>query len=161
MRIGHGYDAHRFTPGKRLIVGGIHIDFEFGLLAHSDGDVLAHALCDALFGASGLKSIGDHFPDNDIKYKNADSMMLLRAAASEVKELGFGIEYCDCTVIAEKPKFSPHIDSMRKVLADNLGIEIGRINIKATTEEKMGFTGRGEGICAHAVCLLNENAVSL
>lgn len=156
MRIGHGYDAHRFCEGKPLVIGGVRIDAPFGLEAHSDGDVLLHALTDALFGAAGRRDIGWHFPDTDPRYHNADSRNLLRDAVELVRRDGFELEYADMTVIAQKPRLAGYIEAMRREIASVLGVEVTRVNVKATTEEKMGFTGRGEGISAHAVCLLNE-----
>lgn len=157
MRIGHGYDAHRFTEGKELIIGGVSIDYEFGLLAHSDGDVLCHAVMDALLGAAGLGNIGKLFPDNDMTYKNISSMLLLEKVMEKVREAGFEVEYIDSTIIAQKPKLAPYIDAIRVRTAEVAGIPVELYNVKATTEEKMGFTGRLEGISAHAVCLLKEN----
>ena len=156
MRIGHGYDAHRFCENKPLVIGGVVIDSPFGLLAHSDGDVLVHALIDSLLGAAGEQDIGSVFPDNDNKYKNIDSCILLRRTADILDEKKLRIEYVDMTIIAQNPKLSPYITSMRIKLSSVIGVDVSRINIKATTEEKMGFTGRGEGISAHAVCLLKE-----
>ena len=158
MRIGHGYDAHRFCENKPLVIGGVRIDHEFGLLAHSDGDVLLHALADALLGAAGERDIGYNFPDSDDEYKNIDSSVLLRKTADIVRRRGFEIDCCDMTVIAQKPKLSDYIIPMRERIAEVLGLPTDRVNVKATTEEKMGFTGRGEGISAHAVCLLKESA---
>ena len=156
MRIGHGYDAHRFCENKPLVIGGVHIESELGLLAHSDGDVLVHALCDAILGAAGERDIGYNFPDNDNSYKNIDSCILLRRTAEIIAAKGLAIDYADMTVVAQKPKLSPYINAMRERLAEVLGISSDRVNVKATTEEKMGFTGRGEGISAHAVVLLKE-----
>ncbi len=156
MRIGHGYDAHRFCEGKTLVIGGVEVESPLGLEAHSDGDVLLHALTDAIFGAAGMRDIGYHFPDTDPRYKNADSTVLLRDAVMLVREAGFEIDYADMTIIAQKPKMAPYIDAMRERIASVMGVDPSRINVKATTEEKMGFTGRGEGIRAHAVCLLTE-----
>ena len=156
MRIGHGYDAHRFCEGKPLVIGGVRIESELGLLAHSDGDVLAHAIADSLLGAAGQRDIGYNFPDNVEEYEGVDSCILLEKVRDMLSDGGFRIDYIDCTVIAQKPKMAPYIDEMRKKLAAVLGIGKERINVKATTEEKMGFTGRGEGISAHAVCLLKE-----
>ena len=156
MRIGHGYDAHRFCENKPLVIGGVHIESELGLLAHSDGDVLVHALCDAILGAAGERDIGYNFPDNDNSYKNIDSCILLRRTAEIIAAKGLEIDYADMTVVAQKPKLSPYINAMRERLAAVLGISSDRVNVKATTEEKMGFTGRGEGISAHAVVLLKE-----
>lgn len=154
MRIGHGYDAHALVPGRRLVLGGVTIPYEQGLAAHSDGDVLIHALCDALLGAAGLGDIGRHFPDSSTQYKGIDSRILLRRVRDLVKERGFGIANMDATLIAQAPKLAPHFDAMRMNLASDLNILPDRINIKATTTEGMGFTGRGEGIAAHAVVLL-------
>ncbi len=156
MRIGHGYDAHRFCENKPLYIGGVIIESELGLLAHSDGDVLLHALMDSLLGAAGERDIGSFFPDTDEKYKNADSKLLLKKVSEILCEKRLSVEYTDMTVIAQKPKLSPYIEKMRVVISDILHLPIERVNIKATTEEKMGFTGRGEGISAHAVCLLKE-----
>ena len=156
MRIGHGYDAHRFCENKPLVIGGIQIESELGLLAHSDGDVLVHAIADSLLGAAGERDIGHNFPDNDNTYKNIDSCILLKKVGEIVARDGFSIDYIDCTVNAQKPKMAAYIDAMRDKLASVLSIGRDRINVKATTEEKMGFTGRGEGISAHAVCLLKE-----
>lgn len=156
MRIGHGYDAHRFCEGKQLVIGGVEIDSPLGLLAHSDGDVLLHALTDAIFGAAGRRDIGWHFPDTDQKYKSADSRVLLRDAMALVRADGFELEYADMTIVAQKPKLAPYIDAMRQEIASVMGVDPSRVNVKATTEEKMGFTGRGEGISGHAVCLLRE-----
>lgn len=157
MRIGHGYDAHRLAPGRRLIIGGVHIEFELGLDGHSDADVLAHAVMDALLGAAGLPDIGVQFPDSDPKYCGADSMRLLAAVGQMIRQKGFEIGNLDSTVIAQAPKLAPHIEKMRQNIASALEIDIDRVGVKATTEEKMGFTGSGQGIAAHCVCLL-ENA---
>lgn len=156
MRIGHGYDAHRFCENKKLVIGGVDIDSDLGLLAHSDGDVLLHAVIDALLGAAGERDIGYQFPDNDNTYKNADSALLLAKTVEIIKNKSLEVEYIDMTIIAQKPKLSPYIEKMRVRIADILGIDSSRVNVKATTEERMGFTGRGEGIAAHSVCLLNE-----
>ncbi len=156
MRIGHGYDAHRFCENKPLVIGGVHIESDLGLLAHSDGDVLVHALADAILGAAGERDIGYNFPDNDNSYKNIDSCILLGKTADIIAAKGLRIGYADMTVIAQKPKLSPYITAMREKLAEVLRIPVERINVKATTEEKMGFTGRGEGISVHAVVLLEE-----
>lgn len=156
MRIGHGYDAHRFCENKKLVIGGVDIDSDMGLLAHSDGDVLLHAVIDALLGAAGERDIGFQFPDNDNTYKNADSALLLAKTVEIIKNKSLEVEYIDMTVIAQKPKLSPYIEKIRVRIADILGIDSSRVNVKATTEEHMGFTGRGEGIAAHSVCLLNE-----
>ncbi len=156
MRIGHGYDAHRYEAGKQMVLGATKIECDVGLLAHSDGDVLLHAISDALLGAAGLRDIGHYFPDSDAKYKNADSAVLLSECARIVREAGYEIDYIDATVIGEKPRLGKYIDEMRENTAKAAGIDPSRINIKATTEEKMGFTGRLEGLRAHAVCLLTE-----
>ena len=156
LRIGHGYDAHRFEKGRMLIIGGEKIEFEMGLAGHSDADVLAHAVCDSLFGAAALGDIGKHFPDTDEKYKNADSMMPLKRTAEIISQNGYRIINIDATVLAQKPKLFPHIDNMRKNISDTVGIPLDRVSVKATTEEGMGFTGRLEGISAHSVCLIEK-----
>lgn len=156
MRIGHGYDVHRFCDGDRIVIGGVKIPFEKGILAHSDGDVLVHAVADALLGAAGERDIGFHFPDTDEKYKNIDSMKLLSRVNEIILNKGYRIENLDCTIIAQAPKMSPHIIKMRDNIAKTLCIDPDSINVKATTEEKLGFTGRGEGIAAHCVCLLGN-----
>ncbi|MBQ8512462.1 MAG: 2-C-methyl-D-erythritol 2,4-cyclodiphosphate synthase [Clostridia bacterium] len=156
MRIGHGYDAHRFCENKLMRLGGVEIDSELGLLAHSDGDVLLHALMDALLGAAGERDIGYQFPDNAGEYKDIDSRILLARTRDILAGKNLTIEYADMTVVAQKPKLKPYIEAMRTEIARVLGIDVSRVNVKATTEEKMGFTGRGEGIAAHAVCLLAE-----
>lgn len=158
MRIGHGYDAHRFEEGKKMIIGGVTFeDCPYGLMAHSDGDVLCHAVCDALLGAAGLGDIGNLFPDNDMTYKNIYSMLLLEKVCKKIREEGFEIDYIDSTIVAQQPKMAPYIQAMRQCVAKYAGIPTSRFNVKATTEEKMGFTGRREGISAHAVCILKEN----
>ncbi|VFM95754.1 MAG: 2-C-methyl-D-erythritol 2,4-cyclodiphosphate synthase [Candidatus Kentron sp. G] len=156
MRIGHGYDAHRFAAGRPLVLGGVTIPHERGLLAHSDGDVLIHALCDALLGAAGLGDIGLHFPDSSPAFKDIDSRVLLRTVMDSVMEMSLGVSNADMTLVAQVPRVRPFIAGMRDNLASDLGISSTRLNIKATTTEKMGFTGRGEGISAHAVVLLEE-----
>ena len=156
MRIGHGYDVHRLVPDRDLILGGVKIDFELGLLGHSDADVLLHAVSDALLGAAGLGDIGRHFPDTDPQYKGADSRMLLRHVVKLVKENGYRISNVDVTMIAQKPKLKDHIPQMVANIAADLGIQENRVNVKATTEEKLGFTGTMEGLRCHAVCLLEE-----
>ncbi len=156
MRIGHGYDAHRFTEGDSLVLGGVRIPYDKAFLAHSDGDVLVHALIDALFGAAGEADIGAHFPPSDESYRGIDSMILLRDTAEILADLGLAVEYADMTIVAQKPKMAPYLPSMRERIAQVLGIPSARVNVKATTEERMGFTGREEGIAAHAVCLLRE-----
>ncbi|MBQ7098593.1 MAG: 2-C-methyl-D-erythritol 2,4-cyclodiphosphate synthase [Oscillospiraceae bacterium] len=156
MRIGHGYDVHRLVEGRDLILGGVKIDFELGLLGHSDADVLLHAVSDALLGAAGLGDIGKHFPDTDPKYKGADSRVLLRHVVKLVMEQGYRISNVDVTMIAQKPKLKDHIPQMVKNIAADLQIPESRVNVKATTEEKLGFTGTMEGLRCHAVCLLEE-----
>lgn len=154
MRIGMGYDVHKLTEGRKLILGGVDIPYEKGLLGHSDADVLVHAIMDALLGAAALGDIGKHFPDTDEAYKGADSMVLLSEVKKLLDEKFFFIENIDATVIAQQPKLAPYIDTMRSNIAGVLGLDIGRVNVKATTEEKLGFTGQGLGISAQAVCLL-------
>ena len=156
MRIGHGYDVHRLVAGRDLILGGVKIDFELGLLGHSDADVLLHAVSDALLGAAGLGDIGRHFPDTDPAYKGADSRVLLRHVVKLVKENGYRISNVDVTMIAQKPKLKDHIPQMVANIAADLEIAENRVNVKATTEEKLGFTGTMEGLRCHAVCLLEE-----
>ena len=156
MRIGHGYDVHRLVPDRDLIIGGVKIDYELGLLGHSDADVLLHAVSDALLGAAGLRDIGYHFPDTDPRYKGADSRMLLREVRQKVADAGYRISNVDVTMIAQKPKLKPHIEQMTANIASDLQIDVSRVNVKATTEEKLGFTGSGEGMSCHAVCLLDE-----
>ncbi len=156
MRIGHGYDVHRLMPGRELILGGVRIEHSLGLLGHSDADVLLHAVADALLGAAALGDIGKHFPDTDPAYEGADSRVLLRAVADLIREAGYRVGNVDATVLAQRPKLAPHIGRMRENIAQDLGVDVGRISVKATTEERLGFTGREEGIAAHAVCLLEE-----
>lgn len=156
MRIGHGYDVHRLTEGRALILGGVRIGYEKGLLGHSDADVLLHAVCDALLGAAGLGDIGRHFPDTDPKYKGADSLELLRQVAGKVAAAGCRVGNVDVTMIAQRPRLKDYIPQMEANIAAALGVEPGRINVKATTEEQLGFTGSGEGMACHAVCLLEE-----
>jgi len=156
MRIGHGYDVHRLVPDRDLILGGVKIDFELGLLGHSDADVLLHAVSDALLGAAGLGDIGKHFPDTDPAYKGADSRVLLRHVVKLVGENGYRISNVDVTMIAQKPKLKDHIPQMVANIAADLEIPENRVNVKATTEEKLGFTGSMEGLRCHAVCLLEE-----
>lgn len=159
MRIGHGYDVHRLVEGRKLILGGVEIENNgIGLLGHSDADVLLHAISDSLLGACALGDIGKHFPDTDSKYKDADSLVLLRKVVELVKENGFSINNIDATVIAQAPKIAPFIEAMRKNVSDALEIPVGCVNIKATTEEKLGFTGNKEGISAHCVCLVEEKS---
>lgn len=157
MRIGHGYDAHRFCEDKIMRIGGVEIDSPLGLLAHSDGDVLLHALMDALLGAAGERDIGYQFPDNSGEYRNIDSRILLERTRDILRGKNLTVEYADMTVVAQKPRLKPYIEPMRQEIARVLEIDVSRVNVKATTEEKMGFTGREEGIAAHAVCLLAEN----
>ena len=154
MRVGHGYDAHVLVPARKLVLGGVTIPYERGLAAHSDGDVLIHALCDALLGAAGLGDIGRHFPDSDAQYKDVDSRILLRRVRELISGQGFGVANVDVTLVAQAPKLASYFDTMKTNLASDLEIPSARINIKATTTEAMGFTGRGEGIAAHAVGLL-------
>ena len=156
MRIGHGYDVHKLVPGRDLILGGVKIEYELGLLGHSDADVLLHAVSDALLGAAGLGDIGRHFPDTDPKYKGADSLKLLEIVAEKVKTAGYRVSNIDVTMIAQKPKLKDHIPQMAKNIAGAVGIDPSRVNVKATTEEKLGFTGEGLGMSCHAVCLLEE-----
>ena len=155
MRIGHGYDVHRLVEGRKLIMGGVNIPSEKGLLGHSDADVLLHAIMDALLGAAAMGDIGKHFPDKDPQYAGADSMMLTRHVARLLRDAGYSIVNIDATVIAQAPKLAPHIPTMRQNIATALGIEIDRVSVKATTEERLGFTGDGSGISAHAVCLID------
>jgi 2-C-methyl-D-erythritol 2,4-cyclodiphosphate synthase len=154
MRIGQGYDVHRLVTGRRLIIGGVDIPHDQGLLGHSDADVLLHALCDALLGAAALGDIGRHFSDADAQYKNIDSRILLRNVADLVAQAGFRIGNVDATIIAQAPKMAPHIPEMAKNIAADLELELSAVNVKATTTEKLGYTGRGEGIAAQAVVLL-------
>ncbi|KXU38468.1 2-C-methyl-D-erythritol 2,4-cyclodiphosphate synthase [Ventosimonas gracilis] len=154
MRIGHGYDVHRFGQGDFVTLGGVRIAHCFGLIAHSDGDVLLHALADALLGAAALGDIGKHFPDTDPAYKGADSRLLLRRIRELVQQQGFSLGNVDATIIAQKPKMAPHIESMRKNIASDLKIDPAQVNVKATTTEGLGFCGREEGIAAHAIVLL-------
>ena len=156
MRIGHGYDVHRLVEGRDLILGGVKIDYEKGLLGHSDADVLLHAVSDALLGAAGLGDIGKHFPDTDPRYKGADSLKLLEIVGQRVAEAGYRVSNIDVTMIAQRPKLRPHIETMEQNIASVLGIDSSRVNVKATTEEKLGFTGDGSGMSCHAVCLLDE-----
>ena len=156
MRIGHGYDVHRLVPNRDLIIGGVKIEYELGLDGHSDADVMLHAVMDALLGAAALRDIGYHFPDTDMRYKGADSRMLLREVAKKIAEAHYRVGNIDVTMIAQKPKLKPHIPQMMENIAADLGIELGRVNVKATTEEKLGFTGDGLGMSCHAVCILEE-----
>lgn len=157
MRIGSGYDVHRLVEGRKLIIGGVEIPFEKGLDGHSDADVLLHAIMDALLGAAALGDIGIHFPPSDETYRNADSLKLLRDVSLKLKEAGYNIiENIDSTIIAEKPRMSEHIESMRKNISECLSIDLNQISIKATTGEKLGFVGKGEGMAASAVCLISK-----
>ena len=156
MRIGHGYDVHRLVEGRDLILGGVKIPYHLGLDGHSDADVLLHALMDALLGAAGLRDIGFHFPDTDMRYKGADSMELLRCVAQKIADAGYRVSNVDVTMIAQMPKLKPHIPQMMENIAKMLGVDTSRVNVKATTEEHLGFTGSGEGMSCHAVCLLEE-----
>ncbi len=154
MRIGHGYDVHKLVEGRKLILGGVEIPYQKGLLGHSDADVLLHAVSDALLGAAALGDIGKHFPDTDPAFKDADSRKLLRHVVSLVSNAGFAVNNIDCTVIAQQPKLKNFIEEMRNNIALDCNVDISCINVKATTEEGLGFTGEGSGISAHAVCLL-------
>ena len=157
IKIGHGYDVHRFAENRKLILGGVEIEYEKGLLGHSDADVLVHALMDAILGALGKGDIGKHFPDTDEKYRGADSMKLLEKVCEMMRDEGYSLSNADCTVIAQAPKLAPHIQKMREKIAAVIGCDVSDVNVKATTEEKLGFTGRLEGISAHAVCLVFKN----
>ena len=154
MRIGHGHDVHRFGEGDHITLGGVRIPHRFGLLAHSDGDVLLHALSDALLGAAALGDIGKHFPDTDLQFKGADSRALLRHVLAQVQAKGYVVGNVDATIVAQAPKMAPHIERMRALIAADLQVELDQVNVKATTTEKLGFTGREEGIAVHAVALL-------
>ncbi len=156
MCIGHGYDVHRLTEGRKLILGGVDIPWEKGLLGHSDADVLTHAVMDALLGAAGLGDIGKHFPDTDPAYAGADSLKLLEHVAGLLREKGFAVGNVDATVLAQRPKLAPHIPLMRDNLARAMGVDPAQVNVKATTEEGLGFTGSGEGMAAHAVALIEK-----
>lgn len=156
FRIGHGYDVHRLVPGRKLILGGVEVPFDRGLLGHSDADVLTHAVMDALLGAAGLGDIGKLFPDSDPAYAGISSLLLLDRVAQRLREAGWQVGNVDATVLAQQPKLAPHIPKMRQNLARHLGILQEQVNVKATTEEGLGFTGAGEGIAAHAVCLLEQ-----
>ena len=156
IRIGHGYDVHRFKEGRDLYIGGVKIDYSLGLDGHSDADVLLHAICDALLGAAALGDIGRHFPDTDPQYKGIDSKLLLKATCDLLKKEGYRFCNLDATVIAQAPRLSGHIEDMRRCVADILRCDIAQVNVKATTEEKLGFTGRLEGISAHCVCLIEN-----
>ena len=156
MRIGHGYDVHRLVEGRDLILGGVKIEYALGLLGHSDADVLLHAVMDALLGAAALRDIGYHFPDTDPAYKGADSRMLLREVGKKIAAAGYRVGNIDVTMIAQRPKLAPHIPTMRENIARVLSVELSQVNVKATTEEHLGFTGDGSGMSCHAVCLLEN-----
>lgn len=156
MRIGHGYDAHRFGQQRPFVIGGVRVPCDFGIDAHSDGDTLLHAVIDALFGAAGMPDIGAHYPDTSADFDNVDSMVLLRDAVAEVNRAGFSLEYLDCTIVAQSPKMAAWLPQMRANIAEACRVPVARVNIKATTEERMGFTGEKLGLAAHAVCLLRE-----
>lgn len=156
IRVGHGFDVHAFAEGRRLIIGGVDIPHDRGLLGHSDADVLLHAICDALLGAAGQGDIGKHFPDSDARYKGIDSRELLRHVAGLLREKGWSVGNVDATIIAQAPKMAPHIPTMRAHIAEDLEVGEEAVNVKATTTEKLGFTGRGEGIAAEAVCLIER-----
>ncbi len=157
LRIGHGYDVHRFKEGRRLILGGVEIPFELGLDGHSDADVLLHAISDALLGAAALGDIGKHFPDTDMTFKDADSMKLLEAVVNLLSDKGYRVGNVDATVIAQKPKLKDYIPLMRERIAETLSVDVDCVNVKATTEEKLGFTGNMEGMSAHAVCIITKD----
>lgn len=157
LRIGHGFDVHAFAAHRKLIIGGVDIPHELGLAGHSDADVLLHAICDALLGAAGLGDIGRHFPDTDAEFSGIDSRILLRRVAGQLQQRRWRVGNVDATIIAQAPKMAPHIARMTAHIADDLGVAIDRVNVKATTTEKLGFTGRGEGIAAEAVCLIERD----
>ena len=156
MRIGHGYDVHRLTENRRLVIGGVEIPYKKGLLGHSDADVLLHAISDSLLGAAAMGDIGGMFPDNDPAFKDADSLVLLKKVVEAINEKGFTVGNIDATIIAQRPKMKPYIEKMKLNVSDACDVDADRVNIKATTEEWLGFTGSGEGISAHSVCLINE-----
>lgn len=157
IRVGYGYDVHRLVEGRKLILGGVDIPFEKGLLGHSDADVLLHAITDALFGAAALGDIGSHFPDTDPRYKGADSLKLLEACGRELQEQGWRISNIDSTIVAQRPKLLPHVPQMRENIARALGLEVSQVSVKGKTEEGLGFTGTGEGMAVHAVCLIEKD----
>jgi 2-C-methyl-D-erythritol 2,4-cyclodiphosphate synthase len=157
LRIGHGYDVHAFKPGDHIMLGGVRIPYSKAFLAHSDGDVLIHAVCDALLGAAALGDIGQHFPDTDDCFKDADSRELLRSVIAMIRTYQFSVNNLDATIIAQSPKMAPHIQSMRENLAADMQIDIDRVNVKATTTEKLGFTGREEGVAVHAVTIIQRS----
>jgi len=156
MRIGHGFDVHAYGPGTQVVIGGVQIEHSHGVVAHSDGDVALHALCDALLGAAGLGDIGGMFPDDDPQWAGADSRVLLRSVVAQVAAVGLRVANADLTVIAQAPRLGPHIEEMRARIAADLGVEVAQVNVKATTTERLGYIGRGEGLAAHAVALLQE-----
>lgn len=156
MRAGLGYDVHKLVEGRELILGGVKIDYQYGLLGHSDADVLVHAIMDALLGAAALGDIGKHFPDTDEKYKGISSITLLKHVAALLEENGYLLGNVDAVIVAQRPKMAPHIEKMRENIAQALGVDAGKINIKATTEEGLGFTGSGEGISSQAICMLEQ-----
>ena len=156
MRIGHGYDVHRLVDGRKLILGGVEISYDKGLLGHSDADVLTHALMDALLGAAALPDIGRLFPDNDPSFEGADSIELLKKVMEKLRDEGYGLVNADCTVLAQRPKLAPHIPRMREIISSAIGVPVDAVNVKATTEEGLGFTGEGLGIAAHAVVLIEK-----
>lgn len=158
MRIGHGYDVHRLVENRPLIIGGVSIDYDKGLDGHSDADVLLHAIMDALLGAAALGDIGKLFPDTDEQYRGADSRVLLREVVSRIANAGYTVSNIDATILAQAPKMRPHIEAMRGTIASDCGVMLDQVNVKATTEEGLGFTGSGEGMAAHAVCLLDERS---
>ncbi|MBR5537141.1 MAG: 2-C-methyl-D-erythritol 2,4-cyclodiphosphate synthase [Clostridia bacterium] len=157
IRVGYGYDVHRLVEGRKLILGGVDIPFEKGLLGHSDADVLLHAVTDALFGAAALGDIGSHFPDTDPRWKGADSLKLLEACGRELREQGWRVVNIDSTVVAQRPKLLPHVPRMRENIARVLGLEVSQVSVKGKTEEGLGFTGTGEGMAVHAVCLIEKD----
>jgi 2-C-methyl-D-erythritol 2,4-cyclodiphosphate synthase len=157
LRVGHGFDVHAFAADRKLIIGGVDIPYDLGLAGHSDADVLLHAICDALLGAAGLGDIGRHFPDTDAAFSGIDSRILLRRVAEQLQQRRWRVGNVDATIIAQAPKMAPHIARMTAHIADDLGVAIDRVNVKATTTEKLGFTGRGEGIAAEAVCLIERD----
>ena len=157
IRVGLGYDVHKLVEGRKLILGGVDIPFEKGLLGHSDADVLLHAITDALFGAAALGDIGSHFPDTDPRYKGADSLKLLEACGRELREQGWTIGNIDAVIVAQRPKLLPYVPKMRENIADALGIDVQQVSVKGKTEEGLGFTGSGEGMAVHAVCLIEKD----
>lgn len=157
MRVGHGYDVHKLVAGRKLFLGGVDIPYEYGLLGHSDADVLLHSVCDALLGAAALGDIGKHFPDSDERYRGISSLLLLRSTVDLLAANGWRVENIDATLIAQKPKIAPYIDAMRTNIASAIGIPVDAVSVKATTEEGLGFTGEGLGIAAHCVCLIEKS----